>query len=73
MNFGTETDVLIRLQESSDPELGDKVMASLRQHGEQVENRRIDYVGPQVGEELRDEGGIGTRRSLNDANEAEGR
>ncbi|GAA6152261.1 protein translocase subunit SecF [Pseudoteredinibacter isoporae] len=59
VHFGAETDVLIRMQEDSDAELGDKVIGTLRADGSEVELRRVEYVGPQVGEELRDDGGIG--------------
>lgn len=59
VNFGAETDVLIRMQDSNDPRLGDKVLEVLRSGGVEVESRRIDFVGPQVGGELRDQGGIG--------------
>lgn len=58
--FGSNTDVLIRMQEANDPKLGDKVLESIRATSDEpVELRRIEYVGPQIGEELRDEGGIG--------------
>ncbi len=58
--FGAETDVLIRLQRGFEPGLGDQILAALQQ-GEAgaIELRRVEFVGPQVGEELRDEGGIG--------------
>jgi len=64
VNFGTETEVLIRLQESNDPHLGDKILKVLRTGGIEVESRRVDYVGPQVGGELRDQGGIGMLAAL---------
>lgn len=64
VNFGAETEVLIRLQESNDPHLGDKVLSVLRSEGASVEKRRIDYVGPQVGGELRDQGGLGMLAAL---------
>ncbi|MCV6615554.1 MAG: protein translocase subunit SecF [Cellvibrionaceae bacterium] len=59
VHFGSETDVLVRMQQDDDSKLGDKVVATLREGGEEVELRRVEYVGPQVGEELRDDGGIG--------------
>lgn len=59
VNFGSETEILIRLQESQDPLLGDKILNTLRQNGLEVERRRMDYVGPQVGSELRDQGSLG--------------
>ena len=64
VNFGTANDVLVRLQQDNDPRLGDKIMEVLHQDGSQVEKRRVDYVGPQVGEDLRDQGGIAVLVSL---------
>lgn len=64
VNFGTANDVLVRLQQDNDPRLGDKIMEVLHQDGTQVEKRRVDYVGPQVGEDLRDQGGLAVFASL---------
>lgn len=57
--FGNNTDVLIRMQEDNNPRLGDEVLALLSQTRDDVELRRNEFVGPQVGEELRENGGIG--------------
>ena len=58
--FGAETDVLIRMQRGFEPGLGDEILRALSQGAQQqVELRRVEFVGPQVGEELRDEGGLG--------------
>ncbi|WP_108124918.1 protein translocase subunit SecF [Saccharospirillum mangrovi] len=57
--FGNNTDVLIRMQEDNNPNLGTDVLALLSQERNDVELRRNEYVGPQVGEELREKGGIG--------------
>jgi preprotein translocase subunit SecF len=59
VHFGAETDVLIRLQRGFESGLGDEILAALNRTGDDVELRRIEFVGPQVGEELRDDGGIG--------------
>jgi len=64
VSFGTAQDVLVRLQQDNDPHLGDKIIDVLRQGGDQVEKRRVDYVGPQVGSDLRDQGGIAMLASL---------
>lgn len=64
VSFGTAADVLVRLQQDNDPHLGDKIIEILQQDGSQVEKRRVDYVGPQVGEDLRDQGGIAMLVSL---------
>lgn len=64
-NFGAATDVLIRMGETHDPKLGDAVLAAL-QAGEtqKLELRRNEYVGAQVGEELREQGGLGMLMAL---------
>jgi len=59
VHFGSETDVLIRLQGEPDKDLAEKVYTVLQSNGEQVDLRRVDFVGPQIGEELRDKGGTG--------------
>ncbi len=63
-NFGSSTDVLIRLGETHDPKLGDKVVEALKADGMAVELRRNEYVGAQVGEELREQGGLGMLLAL---------
>jgi preprotein translocase subunit SecF len=63
-NFGSSTDVLIRLGETHDPKLGDKVVEALKADGSVVELRRNEYVGAQVGEELREQGGLGMLLAL---------
>lgn len=60
-NFGTSRDVLIRLlpgEEDNASELGDRILNILRSDNPNVELRRIEVVGPQVGEELREQGGL---------------
>lgn len=68
VHFGADTEVLVKMQlasgsEVQDPsvyaKLGDEVLAVLRSEGHEVELRRVDFVGPQVGEELWNEGGLG--------------
>ena len=61
--FGTETDVLIKMQGEPESDLADKVVQALGQD-QSIDLRRVDYVGPQVGEELRDEGGLGMLAAL---------
>ncbi|HSF47668.1 MAG TPA: protein translocase subunit SecF, partial [Burkholderiales bacterium] len=58
-NFGTSRDVLIRLParaELSSAKLSEQVMELLRAQDASVELRRVEYVGPQVGEELVEDG-----------------
>ena len=61
-HFGTTRDVLVRLPpygELSRAELGDQVRDVLDRAGEeQTQLRRIEFVGPQVGEELTEQGGL---------------
>ncbi len=58
-SFGASTDVLVRLA-GEDPQLGNKVADALRSidADTRFEVRRVEFVGPQVGEELRDQGGL---------------
>lgn len=58
--FGEPTEVLVRIQpkEGEDSaKLGDRVFEALKEQNKNVEKKRIEYVGPQVGEELRDQSG----------------
>jgi preprotein translocase subunit SecF len=62
-HFGTSRDVLIRLapQEnmSTSAELSDRVFAALSGAADgEVELRRVEFVGPQVGDELIEDGGL---------------
>ncbi|MBB3045880.1 preprotein translocase subunit SecF [Litorivivens lipolytica] len=59
VNFGADTDVLVRLPQGMSPDLGDQILGILQETaGSEVELRRIEFVGPQVGEELREQGGL---------------
>lgn len=63
--FGSPRDVLIRLQADHDPKLGDKVLEALQgDSGQSLELRRNEFVGSQVGEELREQGGLGMLLAL---------
>ena len=64
VHFGAETDVLIRLQGKPDQGSRQSVLQGLQTHGETVELRRVDFVGPQIGEELREDGGLGMLAAL---------
>ncbi|MGP0172457.1 protein translocase subunit SecF [Pseudomonas sp. NCHU5208] len=57
-NFGASTDVLVRLA-GDEADLGNRVAEALRAaDSAKFEVKRVEFVGPQVGEELRDKGGI---------------
>lgn len=62
-SFGATTDVVVRMQ-GDDPDLGTKVAAALQQSGDTLQVKKVEFVGPQVGEELRDQGGIGMLLAL---------
>lgn len=64
-SFGASTDVLVRLP-GDDPELGNKVAAALQlsDNTNAIEVQRVEFVGPTVGEELRDQGGLGMLLAL---------
>lgn len=64
VHFGAETDVLIRLQGEPDQTLAERVYTVLQASGDKIELRRVDFVGPQVGEELREDGGLGLLAAL---------
>lgn len=57
--FGTANDVLVRLQQAFDPGVGDQVVATLSQSGDSVKLVRAEFVGAQVGDQLRDQSGLG--------------
>jgi preprotein translocase subunit SecF len=64
VHFGSDRDVLIRLQGKPEEGLSDKVYVALQSEGADVELRRVDFVGPQIGEELREDGGLGMLAAL---------
>ena len=60
-NFGTSRDVLIRLPVKkgvTSAKLSELVMQELRQDDKAVEVRRVEFVGPQVGRELLENGAL---------------
>lgn len=64
-SFGATTDVLVRMP-GDDPQLGERVASALRNadSGNSVSVKRVEFVGPAVGEELRDQGGLGMLLAL---------
>lgn len=58
--FGSSREVLIRLapREESQAELSSRLLSLLQQHNADVEMRRVEFVGAQVGEELTEKGGL---------------
>lgn len=58
-SFGSINDVLIRTP-GDDPALGGQIAETLRQQGAaEFVVKQVEFVGPAVGEELRDQGGMG--------------
>ena len=59
VSFGTDQDVLIRLPSGFTDSEGAAVLAVLSEASDaSVELRRTEFIGPQVGEELREQGGL---------------
>ncbi len=60
VNFGSNLDVLIKIAEqSAGSSVGDEVFNTLTAAGLNGELQRNEFVGPQIGSELRDQGGLG--------------
>jgi preprotein translocase subunit SecF len=60
-NFGSARDVLIRLPAKpgmSGSQLSEQVMGALKVDTPQVELKRVEFIGPQVGKELYDNGAL---------------
>ena len=58
-NVGSSREVLIKLPGTVSDSLGSEIVSllSTSNEGKTVDLRRIEYVGPQIGSELRDDGG----------------
>tara|TARA_R110002073_G_scaffold94774_1_gene220512 strand:+ start:406 stop:1323 length:918 start_codon:yes stop_codon:yes gene_type:complete len=63
-NFGAATSVLVRLAESYNDKVGLQVATALASSGDSLELKRAEFVGAQVGEELREQGGLGLLLAL---------
>jgi preprotein translocase subunit SecF len=60
VNFGSNTDVLIKVADKDgSSQLGDTIFVFLEASDSEIELQRIEFVGPQIGSELRDQGGLG--------------
>ena len=60
VNFGTNLDVLIKVaDQNGNSSVGEDIFNILDKQGIPGELKRVEFVGPQVGEELRDQGGLG--------------
>lgn len=59
--FGSASDVLIRVaprEGVNTAEISDAILELLKVNGQTIEMRRVEFVGPQVGEELLEDGGL---------------
>ena len=66
-HFGTSRDVLVRLAPREDVKssvLSDRAFAAMSKVNGHAELRRVEFVGPQVGDELTEDGGLAVLYSL---------
>ncbi len=58
-NFGSSKEILIKLPGTVSDSLGSEIVSLLSSANlnQEIDLRRIEYVGPQIGSELRDDGG----------------
>ena len=66
-HFGTSRDVLIRIAPRDNKvsaELSEEVLTTLQNADSAVTMRRVEFVGPQVGEELTEQGGLAVLYAL---------
>jgi len=60
VNFGSNLDVLIKVaDQNGNSSIGESIFNLLNDSGLKGELKRVEFVGPQVGSELRDQGGLG--------------
>tara|TARA_A100001011_G_scaffold371963_1_gene429847 strand:- start:414 stop:1331 length:918 start_codon:yes stop_codon:yes gene_type:complete len=60
VNFGTNLDVLIKVADlDGNSSVGEDIFNILNSSDSTIDLKRVEFVGPQVGEELRDQGGLG--------------
>ncbi len=65
--FGNNKDVLIRLaprKETGKHKLSEQILAALQADNANLDLRRVEFVGPQVGEELKEQGGLAVLYAL---------
>lgn len=67
-HFGSSQDVLIRLaprEDLSSADISTKVLGALGASGsEEIDLRRVEFVGPQIGDELTEDGGLAILAAL---------
>lgn len=63
--FGSDSDILIRVRDNLGQERAESLVQVLSNNsGAEIDLQRVEYVGPQVGEELREDGGLGMVAAL---------
>jgi preprotein translocase subunit SecF len=66
--FGSSQEILVRLAPRGDDVkaevIGNQVIAALKMADDSVEMRRIEFVGPSVGEDLKEQGGLAMLTAL---------
>lgn len=65
VNLGAATDVAIRLAAGTDKNIGQELVQLLQKnYSGNIQLRRVEFVGPQVGDDLREQGGLAVLLSL---------
>ncbi|MBT4520725.1 MAG: protein translocase subunit SecF [Halieaceae bacterium] len=65
VSFGTDRDIMIRLPQGYSDQQGGELLVTLQTASTgSVELRRIEFVGPQVGDELKEQGGLAMLMAL---------
>jgi len=64
VHFGSDRDVLVRLPSAATGSIGEDISRALSKDGAEAQLRRVEVVGPQMGDELRDLGGLALLLSL---------
>ncbi len=62
--FGSDQDVLIKFQTETQDGVQQRVVDALTAEGADITVQRVEFLGPLVGQELRDQGGLGILVSL---------
>ncbi len=57
--FGAADEILVRLQQTFSNDVGSQVVSALSSSGAQIDLVRAEFVGAQVGDQLRDQSGLG--------------
>ncbi len=64
VRYGSQQELLIRLSGKQEHGEGERLLAVLQEGSAEAEIRRVEYVGPQVGAELREKGGLALLAAL---------